>query len=202
MKKILFTAAALAFAVNVKAISLEECYSLARENYPLVRQYELTEAMSRFSFENAAMGYAPKITLSGQATYIMVLKDSGGLVRLYALVNVENYSIVATGETQAQAMVEYKRLLASNGIVQEEPEPEEEFAESTFTVLSVRDVVIDGNSFVYIEGNDGVIYKGSISDNESLIFIGAGDRLKAEYSDTDIANIRKIESFTFVEAAG
>ncbi len=69
MKKILFTAAALAFAVNVKAISLEECYSLARENYPLVRQYELTEAMSRFSFENAAMGYAPKITLSGQATY-------------------------------------------------------------------------------------------------------------------------------------
>lgn len=173
--------------------------------YPVVGAEEysaMKSAEGQVQEKRYEASFPSLINVSGQATYIMVLKDSGGLVRLYALVNVENYSIVATGETQAQAMVEYKRLLASNGIVQEDPEPEEEFAESTFTVLSVRDVVIDGNSFVYIEGNDGVIYKGSISDNESLIFIGAGDRLKAEYSDTDIANIRKIESFTFVEAAG
>lgn len=51
------------------AITLEECYRMVRENYPLVKQYELDEAMSEYSFENAAMGYAPKITLSGQATY-------------------------------------------------------------------------------------------------------------------------------------
>ena len=59
----------LAAAVRAGAISLDECYSLVRENYPLIKQYELTEAMSRFSFENAAMGYVPKITLGGQATY-------------------------------------------------------------------------------------------------------------------------------------
>ena len=50
------------------AISLEECYTLARNNYPLVRQYELTEAMSRYSFENAAMGYVPQISVGAQAT--------------------------------------------------------------------------------------------------------------------------------------
>ena len=50
------------------AISLEECYTLARNNYPLVRQYELTEAMSRYSFENAAMGYVPQISIGAQAT--------------------------------------------------------------------------------------------------------------------------------------
>lgn len=59
----------MAAAVRAGAISLDECYSLVRENYPLIKQYELTEAMSRFSFENAAMGYVPKITLGGQATY-------------------------------------------------------------------------------------------------------------------------------------
>lgn len=54
--------------LQLAAISLEECYTLARSNYPLVRQYELTEAMSRYSFENAAMGYVPQISVGAQAT--------------------------------------------------------------------------------------------------------------------------------------
>lgn len=58
-----------AVSIPVSAITLEECYRLVHDNYPLIRQYELTEAMSRYSFENAAMGYAPKISLSGQASY-------------------------------------------------------------------------------------------------------------------------------------
>lgn len=54
--------------LQLAAISLEECYTLARNNYPLVRQYELTEAMSRYSFENAVMGYVPQISVGAQAT--------------------------------------------------------------------------------------------------------------------------------------
>lgn len=54
--------------LQLAAISLEECYTLARNNYPLVRQYKLTEAMSRYSFENAAMGYVPQISVGAQAT--------------------------------------------------------------------------------------------------------------------------------------
>ena len=64
------------------------------------------------------------INAAGEATYIMVLKDNGGLVKLYALVNVEQYSIVATGSTQTEAMAAYKALLLENGIVEEEKEPE------------------------------------------------------------------------------
>ena len=69
MKRILLFSMLLAsLQLQLAAISLEECYTLARNNYPLVRQYELTEAMSRYSFENAAMGYVPQISLGGQAT--------------------------------------------------------------------------------------------------------------------------------------
>jgi hypothetical protein len=57
------------------------------------------------------------INVSGEATYIMVLKDANGIVKQYALVNVEHYSLVATGDTQAEAMTAYKKLLAQNGIV-------------------------------------------------------------------------------------
>lgn len=63
--------AVLLFAVaflRLPAMSLEECYRLVRENYPMIRQYRLSETMSQFSFENAAKGYLPRITLSGQAS--------------------------------------------------------------------------------------------------------------------------------------
>lgn len=69
MKKFILLALLLASVpMQLAAISLEECYTLARNNYPLVRQYELTEAMSRYSFENAAMGYVPQISVGAQAT--------------------------------------------------------------------------------------------------------------------------------------
>lgn len=69
MRKILLTMVLAGAVAQLHAISLDECYSMVRDNYPLIKQYELTEAMSRYSFENAAMGYVPQISLSGQATY-------------------------------------------------------------------------------------------------------------------------------------
>ena len=56
-------------AMQLRAITIEDCYRMVRENYPLIHQYGLTEMMSQYSFENAAMGYVPRITLSAQASY-------------------------------------------------------------------------------------------------------------------------------------
>ena len=69
IRKMLISLAALAaVSLQLPAITLDECYRMVRENYPLVKQYELTEKMSRYSFENAAMGYVPQISLAAQAT--------------------------------------------------------------------------------------------------------------------------------------
>ena len=51
------------------AVTLEECYRLARENYPMVRQYDLVQKLEKFSFTNAVAGYLPQVQLSGQATW-------------------------------------------------------------------------------------------------------------------------------------
>ena len=51
------------------------------------------------------------INVSGNPTYIMVLKDSGGLVKLYAAVNVEQYNLVATASTQADCLKKYKEII-------------------------------------------------------------------------------------------
>ena len=51
------------------------------------------------------------INVDGNPTYIMVLKDSSGLVKLYATVNVEQYNLVTTASTQSECMSKYKSLL-------------------------------------------------------------------------------------------
>lgn len=50
-------------------LTLEECYSKARENYPLIRQKEYVAKSKDYSVSNVWKGYFPQVTISGQATY-------------------------------------------------------------------------------------------------------------------------------------
>ncbi|NLR77480.1 TolC family protein [Chitinophaga eiseniae] len=50
-------------------LTLEECFIRARQNYPLIRQYDLIRRSSRYSIENAGKLYLPQLTISGQASY-------------------------------------------------------------------------------------------------------------------------------------
>ncbi len=71
MKKAILTILlVMAGACGAFAINIEECYRLAKENYPMIRQYDLTEQMSDYSFKNAALvTWLPQVTLGAQATY-------------------------------------------------------------------------------------------------------------------------------------
>ena len=129
------------------------------------------------------------INVSGEATYIMVLKDASGLVKLYALVNVEHYSLVATGETQAQAMTAYKKLLASEGIA---GEGETDKFTAEITVEAIEKLVIDGSSVWYFLGSDGNYYRIPVSGNEGVLFIRVGDKLSIIYTETENEGIRGI----------
>ena len=50
-------------------VTVEDCYRSARENYPLVRQYELIDKTAEYNLANAARGWLPQIMLSAQASY-------------------------------------------------------------------------------------------------------------------------------------
>ncbi len=50
-------------------LTVEQCQDMARENYPLVRQYDLVERTTRYSLANASKGYLPQVSLSGKASY-------------------------------------------------------------------------------------------------------------------------------------
>lgn len=59
----------VAFAQTAERLSLQECYRLARANYPLIKQQSLIQNASDFSVENINKGNLPKINLVAQATY-------------------------------------------------------------------------------------------------------------------------------------
>lgn len=128
------------------------------------------------------------INVAGEATYIMVLKDASGIVKQYALVNVEHYSIVATGDTQAQAMSAYKKLLSQNGIVSGGIAE----TKSDVTISEIEKLVIDGNSWYYFLGSDGNYYCISIANDASALFIRKGDAITFTYAETDTAGIRNV----------
>ena len=133
------------------------------------------------------------VNIGGQATYIMVLKDTGGLVKLYALVNVEQYGIVATGATQAEAIASYRKLLARNGV--SVAGDAEDFAKADITVENVRLVELNGAATVYITATDGTVYKGTLNEDESLVLVREGDRLTVRYEETEIAGLVQIRSW-------
>lgn len=165
--------------------------------YPVVGAEEYS-AMSSAEGQVQNMGYKASfpslVNVSGKATYIMVLKDASGYVKLYALVNVENVGIVATGSTQSEAMHAYKQLLIDKGIVNEEkPEkPTEERLYSEFKIEKILNIVIDGNTYFYITGDDNYTYKCMAKDFEELVLASVGDKIKVEYENSDSEKIRNI----------
>jgi hypothetical protein len=134
------------------------------------------------------------INVSGEATYIMVLKDANGIVKQYALVNVEHYSLVATGDTQAEAMTAYKKLLRQNGVGTDEA-----VQTVDITVENVRLTSLGGVATVYITATDGAVYKGYLETDEALILVRAGDKLTLSYAKTENERIFVINEWSFAK---
>lgn len=56
-------------ALQAQSLTIETCYTLAAENYPLVKQRELLTKSNEYTLQNLSKGYMPQLTLAGQATY-------------------------------------------------------------------------------------------------------------------------------------
>ncbi len=59
----------LCFSGNAQTLTLEECYNLAKQNYPLIKRHDLIAKTKEYSLQNAAKGWLPQIQIAGQATY-------------------------------------------------------------------------------------------------------------------------------------
>ncbi len=124
------------------------------------------------------------INVDGLPTYILCLKDSGGLVKQYALVNVEQYQYVAVGQTQEEALKKYRQLLESNGVA-----VEKETWETTITISRILYVPMGDDTYLYVFSEQNACYKIPLSDLEEAVFLEEGDIVSLTYEESSHSDI-------------
>ncbi len=156
------------------------------------RYYEVSGAEEYSAMDSAKgrvqnLGYTATfpliINISGQPTYFMALKDGAGLVKSYAMLNIEKYQNVAIGDSVLQCESNYIKLLKDNGIV-EEQQPEVKETKKVKDIISkIMPVVIDGNTHMYImlSQNDS-IYDVDVSKYVDIIKYSEGMEITLEYT--------------------
>lgn len=122
-----------------------------------------SSAMSAAEGEVQEKGYQASfpslINVDGQPTYVMVLKDAHGIVKLYAMVNVESYNKVTTASSIDECFANYRKLIGTADAKEVESGEDETTSEGeesvtvnySFVISEIRYVDIDGNTYVYLD---------------------------------------------------
>ena len=128
------------------------------------------------------------LNISDEPTYFMALKDDAGLVKKYAMVNVQKYQIVAIGDSVSQCEENYLELLLSNGVKEAEKDTREVMT-ATGKITKIAQAVIEGSSHYYImlEGSDE-IFDVSVVDFIDIVKYDVGQEVTVEYKQGKKAN--------------
>ena len=128
------------------------------------------------------------LNISGEPTYFIALKDDAGLVKKYAMVNVQKYQIVAIGDTVSECEENYSTLMYENGI-KETPEDTRDIETITARITKIAQGVVDGNSHYYImvEGSDA-IFDIPVVDFIDIIRYDVGDEVTIGYKEGEKSN--------------
>lgn len=138
------------------------------------------------------------LNIKGQPTYFMSLKDSGSIVKRYAMVNVQNYQVAVTGNTIAQCTEAYAEKLKQNNInikidideIIDATEGNEgtndgtavEYETVKGTVTDIRTAVMGGESVYFIElDGKGVYYSIAAADAENVVIMNKGDKISVKF---------------------
>lgn len=120
------------------------------------------------------------LNIGNEPTYFLTLKDAAGLVKKYAMVNVQRYQVVAIGDSVASCQKQYALLMKENGI--QNITALEEQKEITGKITKIAQAVVDGNSHYYVLlDNSDDIFDVPVADNLAIVRYKEGDTVTFEY---------------------
>ncbi len=142
------------------------------------------------------------LNIADQPTYFMALKGADGLVKMYAMVNVQQYNIVETGGTVAECEANYRQALANNGLIDDgeaEVVPSDQ-EELSGTITEIRTAVMDGDSYYFFRLAEGgeTFYTVNASQWPLAVILDVGDQVTITYYAGDggsILNSAKISRY-------
>jgi hypothetical protein len=127
-------------------------------------------------------------------TYVMTLKDKGGLVKMFAMVAISDYTIVGVGNTMREALTSFKNVynMSGNKI---NPNSVSNKKMLTTVVTRIHNDVKNGNSFYYFKVKDYPnIFVGSSQISSQLPVTMIGDSIKISF-DVDTEEVIDVSTF-------
>ncbi len=126
------------------------------------------------------------LNIEGQPTYFMALKDDSNLVKMYAMVNVQQYQIVSNGTSLAECEQNYYELLRQNSIISDDtevPDIENEKEHISGIITEMRSAVVEGTTYYYIklDTNADLWFKLSAAESEEIILYNIQDTVSLLY---------------------
>ncbi|MDG2433493.1 MAG: hypothetical protein P8M54_13655, partial [Flavobacterium sp.] len=127
-------------------------------------------------------------------TYVMTLKDKGGLVKMFAMVAISDYTIVGVGNTMREALTSFKNVynMSGNKI---NPNSVSNKKIMNSVVTRIQNDVKNGNSFYYFKIKDYPnIFVGSSQISSQLPVTMIGDSIKISF-DVDTEEVIDVSTF-------
>lgn len=120
------------------------------------------------------------LNVAGEPTYFIPLKDATQLVKQYAMVNVAQYQIVATGATVSACERSYIQMLAEKGVTQTDTIPQ---TTVSGRVSEIRSAVLDGTTYYFLRLDGGkTFFSINAAQNRACVLVNVGDRVTIEHA--------------------
>ncbi len=168
------------------------------------RYYEVAGAEEYSAMESAEgqvqnLGYRATfpllLNIADEPTYFIALKDNAGLVKKYAMVNIQKYQNVAIGDTVAACEQTYVKMLKSGGSPVSDAQGSQKIQG---TIQRIAQGVIEGNTHFYLVLEDSdLIFDVPLTEYMEVLRCDVGDKVTIEYSEGD--PVSTLISLTFSE---
>jgi hypothetical protein len=159
---------------------------------------------TEFAAQNSAIGKVQEKRFSATLpipyninnipTYVMSLKDNGGLVKMYAMVAIEDYTIVGVGNTLRETLMAYKNAFNTTGNkISAKSKTEKQIINSVIARISGD--VKNGNTYYYFTIKSmSKVFLGSSQLSNDFPLTAIGDSVLISF-DNDNQDVIDVSSF-------
>lgn len=150
--------------------TLEDCYSKARDNYPLIKQKELIDKAKDFNLSNASKGYLPQVSFSAKASYQSDVTK----------IPIKIEGVDGLSKDQYGMTLDVNQTLWDGGAIRSKKEVIRSSSEASLRILEVN--------LYAIRGRINQLYFGTLLIDEQL-------KLNDIYQDDLQKNLEKVNSY-------
>ena len=130
------------------------------------------------------------VNVNDRPVYLMALKDNAGLIKMYAMVDAEDYQKVATVPMDEGLEALRLKFIGENAA----QFPTTNLIEKKIVIEDIKFLTVDGVAKAYIETSEGNFKVAINANNENkLVFLKAGDEIEIAYLEADVNIIKDIK---------